>query len=362
MSKKLEDGSFLLLLIIVTVGFGVMILPFFSAIFWAAVLVILFAPMHHYLTRKLGRGPNLSALISLLASLLIVVIPISLVMTMVGIELAALYQTISSDDFDLQKWIDKLTSAIPAIQQLAERFNLDLGNINQHLSEAALATSKYLATQAFSFGQEYLRFLINFVLMLYLTFFFLRDSEYLLNLIIKALPLGDDRERLLFAKFAEVSRAVIKGNLVVAVVQGTLGGIIFALLGIPGAVLWGVVMVVLSLLPAIGSALVWGPAAIYLFASGQLVAGTILVLFGVFVIGLVDNILRPILVGRDTKMPDFLVLLSTLGGIGLFGLNGFVIGPILAALFLSFWKIFIDEFNPTEEDSPALAESEPYSE
>ena len=145
----------------------------------------------------------------------------------------------------------------------------------------------------------------------------------------------------------------------VAVTQGTLGGIIFWILDIDGAMLWGVVMVVLSLLPAVGSALIWAPAAIFLLMTGDIVKGIVLILFGVFVIGLVDNILRPILVGRDTKMPDYMVLLSTIGGIALFGLNGFVIGPVLAALFLAFWQIFIDEFNSppfTDEDTEIPSE------
>jgi len=351
MSKKLEDGSFLIFLVIVSIGFGVMILPFFSAIFWAAVLVILFSPLHLFLTRKLGQGPNLSALITLVASLLIVVLPVSLVMAMLGVEVADLYQKIKAGDIQPQLWVDKVQSTIPVLQHLAERFGVDLGNVNEHLSSAALAASKFFASKAVSFGQEYVQFLINFVLMLYMTFFFLRDGQSLIQLMIRALPLGDTRERHLLTKFAEVSRAVVKGNLVVSIVQGILGGIIFAVLGIPGAVLWGVVMVILSLLPAVGSALVWGPAAIFLYSSGQVVSGTVLVLFGVFVIGLVDNILRPILVGRDTKMPDFMVLLSTLGGIALFGLNGFVIGPVLSALFMSFWQIFMDEFKLTDPDS-----------
>ncbi|WP_020407888.1 AI-2E family transporter [Hahella ganghwensis] len=353
MSRKLEDGSFLIFLVIVSIGFGIMIMPFFSAIFWAAVLVILFSPLHRFMTRKLGQGPNLSALISLVASLLIVVIPITLVVAMLGVELANLYQGMKTGDIQVQVWVDKIKATVPLLQELAERFDIDLSNVNQHLSSAALAASKVFASQAVSVGQEYMNFLINFVLMLYLTFFFLRDGNSLIQLMIRALPLGDTRERHLFSKFAEVSRAVVKGNLVVATVQGTLGGIIFAILGLPGAVLWGVVMVILSLLPAVGSALVWGPAAAYLMISGQYVSGVILILFGIFVIGLVDNVLRPILVGRDTKMPDFMVLLSTLGGIGLFGLNGFVIGPILAALFLAFWQIFMDEFNPETVEGAA---------
>jgi len=343
--QKLEDGSFLFLLVVVSLTFGAIILPFFTAIFWAALLAILFNPLQHYLYRKLGPRKNLNALLTTLASLLIVVIPLSIILTMLGIEGAVLYQKISTGEIQLQGWIDTFKTAVPAIQTLADRFNFDLANIKELISNAALTGSKYFATQAFSVGQQYLVFVINFILMLYLTFFFLRDGYGLIELMIRALPLGDTRERHLFKKFAEVSRAVIKGNLMVAITQGTLGGIIFWLLGIDGAMLWGVVMVVLSLLPAVGSALIWAPAAALLMLSGEYVKGVTLILFGVFVIGLVDNILRPILVGRDTKMPDYMVLLSTIGGIALFGLNGFVIGPVFAALFLAFWQIFIDEFN-----------------
>ncbi len=161
-----------------------------------------------------------------------------------------------------------------------------------------------------------------------------------------------NRESLLFKKFAEVTRATVKGNLVVAAVQGTLGGLIFLALGIPGALLWGVVMTLLSLIPVVGAGLIWAPVALYLFAVGEWVQGLILAAFGAVVIGLVDNILRPILVGRDTKLPDYMVLLSTLGGFVLFGMNGFVVGPLIAALFVTFWQIFVREF----EESPGCEE------
>jgi predicted PurR-regulated permease PerM len=167
--------------------------------------------------------------------------------------------------------------------------------------------------------------------------------------------MGDTRERLLFAKFAEVTRATVKGNLVVAIVQGALGGFIFWALGIPAALLWAVVMAFLSLLPAVGAAIIWAPVAAYLLAVGSYVDGIILIAFGAGVIGLVDNLLRPILVGRDTKLPDYLVLLSTLGGMALFGINGFVIGPLIAALFIAFWGIFMREINvehPMDDSSP----------
>ena len=188
--------------------------------------------------------------------------------------------------------------------------------------------------------------------MLYLAFFLLRDGDAMVAMLIRALPLGDEREKLLFAKFAEVTRATIKGNLVVAITQGALGGLIFWWLGIPGAFLWGVVMAVLSLIPAVGAGLIWLPVAVYLYAVGDVISATVLLLYGIFVIGLVDNILRPILVGRDTKLPDYVVLFSTLGGLAMFGITGFALGPLLAALFVAFWGIFIREFN---EGEPAAA-------
>jgi len=176
--------------------------------------------------------------------------------------------------------------------------------------------------------------------MLYLLFFFIRDGRELVARIRQAIPLSEAHKRRLFNKFTRVVRATVKGNIVVAVTQGALGGIIFAVLGISGALLWGVLMAFLSLLPAVGAALIWTPVAIYFLMSGAILQGVILTLYGVLVIGLVDNILRPILVGKDTKMPDYVVLISTLGGLALFGLNGFVIGPLVAALFISTWGLF----------------------
>ena len=144
----------------------------------------------------------------------------------------------------------------------------------------------------------------------------------------------------LVTKFTTVIRATVKGNIVVAASQGALGGLIFWILGIQGPVLWGVSMAFLSLLPAVGAGLIWVPVAIYFLATGAVWQGVVLTAFGVGVIGLVDNVLRPILVGKDTKMPDYVVLISTLGGMALFGLTGFVIGPVIAALFIASWDLF----------------------
>jgi predicted PurR-regulated permease PerM len=176
--------------------------------------------------------------------------------------------------------------------------------------------------------------------MLYLLFFLLRDGLALTRRMKVAIPLRSEQQDALFAKFTVVVRATVKGDILVALLQGVAGGAAFWLLGVRAALLWAVLMAFLSLLPAIGAALVWLPVAIYFLATGSLWQGVFLILYGLLVIGLVDNFLRPMLVGQATKMPDYVVLISTLGGIQTFGLHGFIVGPIIAAMFLVVWDIF----------------------
>jgi predicted PurR-regulated permease PerM len=199
---------------------------------------------------------------------------------------------------------------------------------------------QFIATQAISIGQNTFAFVVGLFVMLYLLFFLLRDGDTLSRRIRNAIPMDPDRQRNLAARFTTVIRATIKGNLVVALVQGVLGWLIFWMLGVGAPVLLGVLIAFLSLLPAVGAPVVWAPVAIYLFATGHTWQGIVLALFGALVIGSADNILRPILVGKDTKLPDYVVLISTLGGIAVFGANGFVIGPVIAALFVAVWEIF----------------------
>jgi predicted PurR-regulated permease PerM len=176
--------------------------------------------------------------------------------------------------------------------------------------------------------------------MLYILFFLLRDGDKLANKIKQSTPLSANHKRHLFNNLVTVVRATVKGNVVVAAVQGAIGGVAFWFLGVQGPLLWAVLMAFLSLLPAVGAAIIWAPVAIYFLLTGAIWQGVTLIAVGVLVIGLVDNILRPILVGKDTQMPDFVVLISTVGGMALLGLNGFVIGPMIAALFITLWELF----------------------
>jgi predicted PurR-regulated permease PerM len=345
MVEKLEQRSFLILLAIVTALFGFLLKPFFAPILWACIIAVLFHPVQLRLERWWGPRPNTIALTTLLACIVLVVIPVLLLLTSFIQQGVDLYQRIDTGELRPGQFLDQIRNAFPAIQELLERFGINTDQLRENAASAAVAASRLVAQNAFAVGQSTFEFVLKLALMLYVAFFLLRDGRRLTDELVHALPLGDERERMLFQKFSEVTRATVKGNLLVAMVQGALGGIIFWILGLPAALLWGVVMAILSLIPAIGAGLVWLPAALYLYAIGDWVAATVLLLYGFVVIGLADNVLRPILVGRDTKLPDWMVLLSTLGGLALFGINGFVVGPLIAVLFIAFWQIFGREFN-----------------
>ena len=345
MRAELERRFFLWMLIAVTLLFGWVLEPFWGAVFWACALSVIFYPLQQWLLQHFSARRGRMALLTLCCSVLVVVLPLLAIGASFVQEGINFYARLQSGEVDPAKMIDAVKSAFPAAVSTLQGFGIDTDNLRLKLTEFAMGTSKVLAGEMLAIGQNAAGLFLNIALMLYLAFFLLRDGPKLLHLLVEALPLGDEREHLLLAKFAEVTRATVKGNLVVAVVQGTLGGIIFFLLDIPAPILWGVVMTFLSLLPAVGAALVWLPVSLYLYATGQWVPATVLIAYGALVIGLTDNILRPLLVGRDTKLPDYVVLFSTLGGISLFGINGFVLGPLVAALFMVFWQIFMTEFS-----------------
>jgi predicted PurR-regulated permease PerM len=208
-----------------------------------------------------------------------------------------------------------MEETLPTLTSYVQRLEVDLADLQQRLSSAGLVVGRFFASKAVEIGQNALRIGLLLVLMVYVLFFFLRDGDRLIEMLIRFLPLGDVRERRLLGRFAAVSRATIKGVLVVSVIQGALGGLLFWVVGIGAPVFWGMIMSVLSFLPAVGPAVVWVPAGVILIVTGNVLEGIVVFAAGSLIIGLVDNLLRPILVGRDTKMPDFLVLLSTIGGL-----------------------------------------------
>ncbi|MBB1599689.1 AI-2E family transporter [Variovorax sp. UMC13] len=343
-SPQLQRGVFLALLAAVTAAFVWVLHPFFGAVLWGVALAILFTPLFKWLLKKMPGKRNAAALSTLALCLFIVILPLAMVGVSLVQEIALVTQNIRSGEINFATYFQQILDALPQwMLNLVQRFNL--GNMEAwqaRISAGAAQGSQLVASQALTIGQNTFDFLVSFFVMLYLLFFLVRDGAELSKKMRDALPLAKPHTHYLLNKFTTVIRATIKGNVAVAVAQGTLGGLTFWFLGVQGALLWAVLMAFLSLLPAVGAALIWGPVAIYYLATGQWWQGGVLIFVGVFVIGLVDNILRPLLVGKDTQMPDYIVLMSTIGGMALFGINGFVVGPVIAALFMAAWSLFAD--------------------
>jgi len=337
MKIRLPEILFIALVGLVTIVFFNLIEGYLLAIFWAVILAILFHDVNDQIVERTNK-PNLAAAMTLLLIIAIVVIPAGLVGLALLDESTKFIDGISEDRMGWQATFEDLRGRLPILEQTLSRFGIDVSELQKQLQNAVANFSQFFANRLLQITQNIFSFLIQFFLMGYVLFFFLRDGGALVESLIKVLPLGDEKERALFQRFEKVSRATVKGSLVVAIVQGTIGGILFWALDIPAAVLWGVVMVIGSLLP-LGSALVWLPAGVGLLIQGNYVDGTIMLLVGSMIIGVIDNFLRPRLVGQDTKLPDYLILLSTLGGINWFGISGFVIGPVIAALFITSWQM-----------------------
>lgn len=337
--------SFIVVAVLITVAFVWLILPFYGALLWAVILAILFNPLQRWLVRVLNGRRNLASALSVLACICIVVIPGSVILTSLAQEAASVYNRISAREFQPAVILEQIRGILPdfIVEGLA-RLNLGtLQEIQSWLTSVLGQVSQSIAARAVIIGQGTAQLLVSLGVMLYVLFFLFRDGTSLAAMIRKASPLSDHHTDHILGKFTAVVRATVKGNVIIAAIQGAIGGTVFWMLGIEAALLWGVLMAMLSLLPAVGAFLVWGPAAGYLLLTGDYLKGTILVLVGVFVIGLIDNLLRPPLVGKGTRLPDYLVLVSTLGGITLIGINGFVVGPLIAALFVAVWSLLTDD-------------------
>ncbi len=336
------ENRLLLLLVAVSLALAWILLPFYGTIMWGAIIALLFAPVYRWLLPRLNQRRTPAALLTLLLVLVIVILPFALVTGALAREAALVFQRLQSGDLKPALYLQGLFDALPQwITALLNRFGLiDFDSVQQRLADALAQGSKFVATHALSIGQNTFEFIASLFITLYLAFFLIRDSDGLARTVRRALPLAPEHKDALIEKFTTVIRATVKGSLLVAAIQGALGGLAFWFLGVGGAVLWAVLMAFLSLVPAVGAALVWLPVALYFLMKGALWQGIALIAYGVLVIGLVDNLLRPMLVGKDTRMPDYVVMITTLGGMAVFGINGFVLGPMIAAMFIAVWGIY----------------------
>lgn len=332
-----------------TVAFAWTLGGFLLPVFWAVVLAVLFSPLFRWFERRLGGRATPAALLTLATVLVAVVVPLVVLGMLVTQEAVGVYQRVASGEIDLTEPVAAVERLVPQLSERAQELGVDFDQIRENVATSALAVSQEVASRLLGFGQQAVTFTLLLAVSLYVMFFFVRDGDALREVLIRALPLGDPRERRLFTKFAAVTRATVKGTFVISAVQGAIGGVAFALLGIGSPILWGVIMGIFSLIPAVGGAIVWIPAAIYLLAIGSWGKALILAGIGAGIMGTVDNALRPVLVGRDAGMPDYMILLSTLGGLATFGFSGLVVGPVVAGLFLTVWEIFTEEFGPADD-------------
>lgn len=338
--SAMERLSFATALISVTLVFGWALWPFAGAILWSVVAAIMFMPLHRRIADRLPGWPTLAAALTLLVFTAAVVIPVILLASFLLDRAAEIYGGIRSGQIDIAKAFLQAQALMPrwVLPLLARVGITDFVSVREALSAGIATRLQVLTSGALALGQGAASFLLALVVMLYLTFVLLRDGRRMAAELGPYVPLAPADRAMFAARFVEVVRATVVGGILVGIAQGVLGGIVMAALGVPNAALWAILMALASLLPAVGTGLVWVPVSLFLLAIGATWQAVVMALSGAFLIGSVDNVLRPMLIGRRTRMPDFLVLLATLGGLASFGFNGLLIGPIAAALFLSTWQ------------------------
>jgi len=365
MTRDRFRRTFLLVLVIaVSAAFVTLLQSFLVTIFMAAIFTGLVYPLYARLARRLHSRPLASAA-TVVLTLVIVVGPLLGLLGIVvnqAIRVSNNIRPVVERLVNEPTFIEQMIEAIPGIDRIEpyrEQIFLRAGEVVDAVG-SFLAASLSVATRGT------VTFVFHFLLLLYTVFFLLMDGPVILRAILRYLPLRDDEQRLMTDRFLSVTRATLRGTIVIGLIQGTLSGLAFWIVGIPNALFWSVVMIVLSIVPVIGAALVWVPACIILAGTGQVLQGVLLAAFCSLIVGSVDNVLRPRLIGRDTKMHDLVILFSTLGGILAFGPLGFIIGPILAGLFVTSWEIFAVAYRDVlERDVPEIippdAEGDPRS-
>ncbi len=336
-SEKSRYIAFYILLGLATLLFLYLMKPFFFPIFWAAVIATIFMPAHLYLCRKV-KSSTLSATIILLIILLIIILPAGVIGSLLLNESMELYNALDVSSASIEQQIQNISSKITTNPYLS-RMHIDTAFLTANLAEGAKNIANYIIYNLRDLTQNTIVFAVNFAIMLYTLFFFIRDGDKFVRIIMKLVPLEQAREDLILERFSSTARATLKVTLIIGGIQGILGGLIFFLTGVKGALTWGTMMVFTSIVPAIGCSLVWAPAGIVMIIMGHFWEGMIILAFGVIVISHVDALLRPLLLGHDVQMHTLLIFLSTLGGLALFGISGFVIGPVITSLVQTFWEM-----------------------
>ena len=341
--NRFRNNYVLILTLLISAVFLAMIWTFLQPLLVAAITAALLQPIYRRLV-KFFRGREVPASIATILFLLFIVLgPLAAFLGIVVDQAVDISQTaipwveknLGNEDNMLraERWI---TERFPQLKDMMPT----QAQLFKGIGEVTQKTGGFLVKSVTHLTSGTAAFFLNLFVMLYALFFFLISGRSILDRILSYSPLGmEDSERLV-GRFVSVSRATLKGSVTIGIIQGALGGIGFAVAGINGAAFWGTVMAILSVIPGVGTVIVWVPAVIFLFIQGETTTAILLLAWCAGVVGTIDNVLRPRLVGKDAEMPDLLILLSTLGGIFLFGATGFVIGPIICSLFIATWEIY----------------------
>lgn len=347
--SKVRNYVFIGALTGISIAFLYVVLPFAYPVFWAAVLAALFHPLFIRID-KLIKHPSLTSLIILMLVAVIVIVPFVILGTILVKESINLYGELNNNQGSIGGLLGKLSDTLTNNPYLS-RFHFNETDLGQRLTDISRTAINFIFNTASRLTQNSLEFVGYFLIMLYTLFFFVRDGEKILKKLMFLVPLGDRYEKKLYHKFTSAAAGTIRGTLLMGGLQGALGGILFAVAGIPGSLIWGILMTLLAVIPATGSFFVWVPAGIIMIITGQIWKGVMILIVGTILISTIDNFLRPIVVGRDISMHPLIVLFSTLGGLLFFGISGFVIGPIIAALFLSFWEMYTEYYQSELADN-----------
>lgn len=342
---RVESGGFLTFLLLITLALVIIVSGFIGSLLWAALAALLFQPLFQRFLERWPKQRNMAAAMTLLIITVAVVIPAIVLGSLIVDQAAGVYNQLRTGQVDFAAYFQQMHDALPRrVQRMLDSSGLStFDRVQARVSGVLASSTSDLVQRALSIGANAAAFVLAFGVGLYATFFLLRDGDRIGPALVRALPLEPTVAERLSAQLVLVVRATIKGSGVVALAQGALGAITFWIVGLPAALLWGVMMAIASLLPAIGPAIIWAPVAIYLLATGAIWQGVVVIASGMLLVGLADNILRPILVGRDTGLPDWVVLVTTLGGIQMVGLSGIVVGPLAAALFITGWQILTEQ-------------------
>ena len=336
--SRFKNITFFTFLILITIGFLYIIKPFFYPIFWAAIVAGIFYPIFKKIKSTI-KHQNISSLLTIIIFLVIIIIPVALLSSLLLKETLSLYTSLSENQGPIVSTVKNVIGWIKN-NPVTDKLNINEQQITLKLTEVAKTVTDLIFAGVKNLTQNSLTFLIMFVIMVYSLFFFLKDGERILKKLSHISPLGDEHEKIMYKKFTSTVRAVLKGTIIVGAIQGFLGGVLFYITGIEGALILGILMIMFSIVPGLGSYVVWLPAALTMFILGNIWQGALIAIVGLLVISTIDNFLRPILVGKDTQMHPLLILFSTLGGLIIFGISGFIIGPIVTALLLSLWEMY----------------------